>query len=86
MAEKLAKLMDNFNILLEKILQEQEQQKEILLILNKVEQPYKLILNKAYIEGKTLVTAASEMQYSYENICRKHGTALNKFEEKQSGQ
>lgn len=81
MAEKLAKLMDNFNELLDKILKEQEQQKAILLKLNELEQPYKLILTKMYIEGKRLIKVADEMNYNYEYMKRMHGIALNKFDE-----
>ena len=29
----------------------------------KIEEPYRLILEKVYIQGKTLVTVASEMNY-----------------------
>ena len=46
-----------------------------------MEFPYKNILFKVYIQGKSLVTVASEMNYSYRDLCRKHGTALNKFDE-----
>lgn len=81
MAEKLTKLMDNIDILLKKISEENEKQKQILEQLEKVDQPYKLILEKVYIQGKTLVTVASEMNYSYEDICRKHGKALKIFDE-----
>lgn len=80
MAEKLTKLMDCFDELLGKILEDQNKQKEILEALDKVEQPYKVILNKMYIEGKTLVKVADEMGYSYSHICREHGIALNKFD------
>ncbi len=44
--------------------------------------PFKNILFKVYIQGKSLVTVASEMHYSYRDLCRKHGIALNKFDEK----
>ena len=54
--------------------------------LEKVEQPYRNILEAVYIQGKTLVTVASEMNYSYENICRKNGKALKKFEENKCSQ
>ena len=73
--------MDNVNEILEMILEESKKQKQILDQLNRVEQPYRLILEKAYIQGKTLVTVASEMGYSYRDLCRKHGVALNKFEQ-----
>ncbi len=63
-----------------KILEENQKQKKVLEQLDKVEQPYKLILEKTYIQGKTLVTVASEMNYSYVDICRKHGKALKEFD------
>lgn len=81
MAEKIAILNDNINELLDKITKESKKQKEILIQLDKVEQPYKLILEKVYIQGKSLVTVASELNYSYVDICRKHGTALKKFDQ-----
>ena len=81
MAEKVASLMDNINELFAKVLKENEKQKQILEQLDKVEQPYKLILEKVYIQGKSLVTVASEMDYDYKHICYKNGIALNKFDE-----
>ena len=69
-AEKLAILMDNINDILDKVLKQNENQKKILDQLEKV-----------YIQDKTLVTVASEMNYSYRDLCRKHGIALNKFDE-----
>jgi len=81
MAEKIAMLLDNINELLSKILREQEKQKAILEQLNKVEQPYKLILEKEYIQNKSLVTVASEMGYNYEYMKKINGIALNKFDE-----
>ena len=81
MAEKIATLIDNVDELLARIVKEQEKQKRILEQLDKVEQPYKLILEKMYIQGKSLVIIAGEMGYSYRDICRKNGIALNKFEE-----
>lgn len=80
-AEKLSKLMDKFNELMDIILQEKEKQEKILEKVNKIEFPYRIILYKVYIQGKSLVTTASEMNYSYVQMCRKHGTALNKFDE-----
>ena len=80
-AEKLAELIDSIDEILEKILEENQKQKQILEQLDKVEQPYRLILEKVYIQGKTLVTVASEMNYDYKHICYKNGIALNKFDE-----
>ena len=81
MAEKIAILLDNVNELMTKIVKEQEKQKIILEQLDKVEQPYKLLLEKEYIQGKTLVTVASEMNYTYEYIRKANGIALKKFED-----
>lgn len=81
MAEKIAILLDNINELLERIVREQKNQKQILNQLDKVEQPYKLILEKVYIQGKTLVTTASEMDYDYKHICKMNGIALKIFEQ-----
>lgn len=80
MAEKVAKLIDTMNELLEKIVKENEKQKVILEQLDKVEQPYKLILEKVYIQGKKLVTVASEMNYNYEYTKKINQIALKKFE------
>ena len=74
-AEKLAKLMAKFNELMDIVLEEKRKN------INKIEFPYKNILFKTYIQGKSLVTVASEMNYSYVQICRKNGIALNKFDE-----
>lgn len=79
-AEKTSQLMDSVNELLDKILEENKKQKGILEQLDKVEQPYKLILEQVYIQGKSLVTVASEMRYEYKYMCKQHGISLNKFE------
>ena len=73
--------MDKFNDLLRVIIDEGENQDRIVQQIDKMEFPYKNILFKVYIQGKSLVTVASEMNYSYIDLCRKHGTALNKFDE-----
>lgn len=86
MAEKVAKLIDTIEELLERVLEENEKQKLILKQLDKVEQPYKLILEKVYIQGKTLVTTASEMDYSYEHMKHMNGIALLKFDEMEERQ
>ena len=80
-AEKLAQLMDYFNELMDKVLEEKEKQKQIVEIINKIEFPYKNILLKHYIQGKKLVTVASEMRYNYEYTKKSNKIALIKFEE-----
>lgn len=73
--------MDKFNELMDIIIEEKEKQEQLVERVNNMEFPYKNILFKTYIQGKSLVTVASEMNYSYVQICRKHGIALNKFDE-----
>ncbi|MCI8411950.1 MAG: hypothetical protein HFJ40_05930 [Clostridia bacterium] len=63
------------------ILEEKNNQKNIVEQIKNIEQPYRNILFAVYIQGKSLVKVASDMNYSYVDICRKHGTALNKFDE-----
>lgn len=82
----LEKLMDSYNKLIEILLQDQEKQNEIILQLKDVEEPYRTILTKKYISGKTLEEIAVEIGYAYDNVCRMHGTALNLFDEIQSRQ
>ena len=76
----MATLVDSLDEVLGKIVEADKKQKQILEQLDQVEQPYKLLLEKVYIQGKSLVTVASEMDYSYRDLCRKNGIALNKFE------
>ena len=80
-AEKLVSLMDKFNELMDIVIREKEKQRKIVEIINKIDFPYRNILFKNYIQGKSLVTVASEMHYSYRDLCRKHGIALNIFDE-----
>ena len=80
-AEKIAELTDSVDELIEKINVENEKQKKIIEQIDKVEQPYRLILDKVYVQEKSLVTVASEMNYEYKYICKQHGIALNKFDE-----
>ena len=79
-AEKLAQLMDIFNQLMQEIIKEEELQKQIVEKVNKIEFPYRNILYKVYIQGKSLVKTASEMGYDYKYMCKMHGFALEKFD------
>ncbi|MCL2859250.1 MAG: hypothetical protein FWF46_01490 [Oscillospiraceae bacterium] len=80
MAEEIAKLNDFIQELLEIILTEQEKQKVILEQLNKLEEPYRLLLDKAYIRGKSLVDVSEEMGYGYKHIGRINRIALGLFD------
>src|SRR5574344_26613 len=80
-AEKLAQLMDSVNELVDQIAELENKQKSILKQLDEVEQPYRNILDKYYIQNKTLVKVADEMHYNYEYVKHMNGIALNKFDE-----
>lgn len=81
MAEKVAEMLDDIEELFDRVAEQNKKQKAILEQLDKVEQPYRAILELRYIEGKSLVQVASEMGYSYERIKHQNGIALLKFEE-----
>ena len=79
-AEKLSKLEDSFRELMNIIVEEDKKQKRIVEEVNDIEYPFKNILFKAYIQGNSLVTVASEMKYDYKYMCKMHGIALEKFD------
>ena len=80
-AEKVAKLQDTLDELYNYIAEQQEKQKEILEQLNKLEQPYRTILELHYINGYNLVEVACEMKYNYEYTKKINSIALKKFDE-----
>lgn len=73
-------LIDKYNYIIEKLEEEQEIQNKILLQLKKVDEPYRSVLTKYYIQGKKLVKVADEMNYEYEYVKHLNGIALNKFD------
>lgn len=77
----MADLLDDVDRMADKMVEQGKKQKQILEQIDRVEQPYRLILEKVYILGKSLVTVASEMCYNYEYMRHMHGKALNKFDE-----
>ena len=79
-AENIVILYDNIEDFLKQTRLETKKQKAILNQLQEVEQPYRLILEKIYIQGKFLYVVADEMEYSYKHLCRQHGIALNIFD------
>lgn len=81
MAEKLASYIDDKEDLFNEVLELKDKQKRILIQLREVKQPYKNILYKKYIKGKSLATVANEMKYNYEHIKKMNGVALNIFDE-----
>ena len=81
MAEKIAIILDGLNEILNNIVEEENKQKQIIKQLEEIEQPYRLILYKVYIQAKSLVVTAAEMNYNYEYMKKMHGISLSKFEE-----
>ena len=80
-AEKIAKLQDTLDELYNYITEQQEKQKAILDQLNKLEQPYRTILELHYINGYNLVEVACKMKYNYEYTKKINSIALRKFDE-----
>ena len=82
----LENLMDQYDKILEILEKDQEKQNEIILQIRRLEEPYKTILTDKYILGMSLEEISVEIGYAYENVCRMHGTALNKFDNLESRQ
>ena len=80
-AENLVKLEDSLRELMEKVIELRKEQKEVTDAIEKLDFPYKNILFRVYINGDKLVKIANDLNYSYRDICRKHGIALKKYEE-----
>lgn len=76
----LENLMDQYDKILEILEKDQEKQNEIILQIRRLEEPYRTILTDKYILGMSLEEISVEIGYAYENVCRMHGTALNKFD------
>lgn len=52
---------------------------EIEKKIDKVEEPYRTLLHKRYIEGSCFERIADEMGYTYNSITHMHGDALKMF-------
>ena len=79
-------LMDQYDKILEILGKDQEKQNEIILQIRRIEEPYRTILTDKYILGMSLEETSVDIGYAYENVCRMHGTALNKFDNLESHQ
>ena len=77
----LENLIDKYDEILEILKKDQEKQNEILMQIRKLEEPYRTILTDKYILNMTLEETAVDIGYAYENTCRMHGAALNKFDD-----
>ena len=82
----LENLMDQYDKILEILEDDQKKQNEIILQIRKLEEPYKTILTDKYILGMSLEEISVEIGYAYENVCRMHGNALDKFDNLESRQ
>lgn len=82
----LENLMDQYDKILKILEDDQKKQNEIILQIRKLEEPYRTILTDKYILGMSLEEISIDIGYAYENVCRMHGTALNKFDDLESRQ
>ena len=82
----LENLMDQYDEIIEILEEDQKKQNKIILQIRKLEEPYRTILTDKYILGMSLEEISVEIGYAYENVCRMHGSALNKFDNLESRQ
>lgn len=82
----LENLIDQYDKILKILEEDQKKQNEIILQVRKLEEPYRTILTDKYILGMSLEEISVEIGYAYENVCRMHGAALNKFDDLESRQ
>lgn len=66
--------------MIEKIKKQSKRQKDILKQIDKVQEPYRVILEKVYILGKSLNEVSLDLKLDYKYTCKKHVIALNKFD------
>lgn len=74
-------LIDKYDFILDELVKDQEKLIEILMQLKKVDNPFRRLLFKYYIQGKNFVRVADEMNYSYDRVKHVHKIALKKFDE-----
>lgn len=77
----LENLIDQYNYIINILIEDQKKQNEILEQIRLVKEPYRTILTDKYVNGQSLEQIAVNINYAYENVCRMHGTALNMFDE-----
>lgn len=77
--DSLENLMDKYDEIINILKEDQIKQNEIILQIRKLDEPYRTILTDKYILGMSLEEISEEIGYAYENVCRMHGVALNKF-------
>lgn len=79
-ADNAVKMADIFLQYEERWLEAENKKLEIEQNLDKVEEPYRTLLHKKYIQGKTLEEIATQMSYSFDRVRHMHGEALFKYE------
>lgn len=79
-AEKLSNVLDLIDENINEVERLAQKQKEVNKQLLKVEQPYRMFLEKMYMQGKKLGTIAEEMHYGYDGIKKLKKRAIDKFE------
>lgn len=82
----LENLMDKYDEIIKILEEDQTKQNEVILQIRRLEEPYRTILTDKYILGMSLEEISVEIGYAYENVCRMHGSALNKFDNLESRQ
>ena len=75
-------LIDCCDEMLDILYKEQKRLNEVVLVIMELPATYQLLLTYMYIKGKTLEETAQRIGYVYDNTSRKHGIALNMFDEK----
>ncbi len=81
LAENLAILLDKKKETLDFAIKLEQDLIDIDNVLLKIDQPYRNILTSLYIDGKTLVDVASDMNYGYREMTRKKGLALKIYDD-----
>ena len=74
-------LIDKYDYILDILDKDQEKQNQVIIQLKEVEEPFRAVLTKFYIQGKTLVKVADEMNYTYEYTKKLNKIGLRKFDD-----
>lgn len=82
MASAIARIVDLQKLIDDHVDEYIDKKKEALELLEKMENPtYMTVLHRRYFLRQTFERIASDMEYSYRNICYIHGRALQQFGE-----
>lgn len=82
MASAIARIVDLQKLIDDHVDEYIDKKKKALELLEKMENPtYMTVLHRRYFLRQTFERIASDMDYSYRNICYIHGRALQQFGE-----